>query len=159
MARDRSIRPAPRRLRPGRQSHTAARESPTPHAFSDEQQLKIDAAIDAVLAKLQLTRSESVREITGSRVLRPLSKKAYKKHFTALRYFLCLIGDFESVLMLLPQQPSEFCPAMNIESLVLFMDWKTQPAGTVMMGPQGSDNRRAAPRLNFFGEPLLADGQ
>jgi hypothetical protein len=79
----------------------------------DEQQLLVDSAIKATLEKLQLDPSTSTNEISGGRVLRPLSKKGFKKHFTALRFFLCLIGDFESVLMLLPVRLDGFCPGLD----------------------------------------------
>jgi hypothetical protein len=59
--------------------------------------------------------------------------------------------------MLVPERPDEFCPAMNVASLILFMDWKTQETGSVMVKPIRDGVQE--PRVTFFGEPLLADGQ
>ena len=46
-------------------------------------------------------------------------------------------GDYESLLMLHKRAPKPFCPSMNVKSLILFLQFKTRPRGSVLMHDEG----------------------
>lgn len=46
-----------------------------------------------------------------------------------LERFLAMIGDYESLIILQPYAP-QLSPAMNVNSLILYVDFKTYDKGT-----------------------------
>lgn len=53
-------------------------------------------------------------------------------------YFFSHIGDYESLLMLLPKPPNEFCPSMKPESIALFISYKRGEKGTPLTDVDGN---------------------
>ena len=91
----------------------------------------IEKKVDDTLKELKLTLSRVRSSLTGTRVLSANSFKSYEGTYRQLRYFFSLIGDWESMLILLEDAPA-FVPSMNVDSLIVFLDWKTLPRGTVL---------------------------
>jgi hypothetical protein len=56
---------------------------------------------DDLFETLLLSRSEEERTKFGNLPLKPASKAAYEKHYRHLHAFYSLIGDYQSMLMLL----------------------------------------------------------
>ncbi|KAF0712480.1 hypothetical protein As57867_004805, partial [Aphanomyces stellatus] len=100
------------------------------YSIDDAVQVLADTAIDELLRTLELTPSISSQSYTGSRSLKPNSKVAYTKHLRGLKYFCSLVGDYESLLMLLDRPPQPFCPAMNPQIIADFIRFKRQQNGT-----------------------------
>jgi hypothetical protein len=72
--------------------------------------------------------------ILGTRTLQRKSKEAYMKHLTGLRYFCFLIGDFESMLILLDKAPVGRLPSCRVATVQLFIKWKIFPKGSILTG-------------------------
>ncbi len=51
-----------------------------------------------------------------------------------MRFFFALVGDYESLIMLMDEPPVEDFPSMNAESISLFVDFKFFEPGTVVVG-------------------------
>lgn len=119
--------------------------------FTSAQRSIIDSEVAKSLEELQLTLSSIKRTHTGTRVLAPNTLTGYEGHLRTLNYFLALIGDWSSMLILRDDAP-DFAPAIRDKSLALFIDWKTLPAGTIMKKRDGEIIKDA------FGRDLIADG-
>lgn len=93
----------------------------------------IQRSIDGIEERLVhhgLTRSETM--VTRRTKDRPIAEKTsfrYEQHFDQLNRFLILIGDYDSMILLLRDVPKH-APAMKIESLVCFMKYKYGAPGT-----------------------------
>ena len=112
---------------------------------------RVDEEIKETLKNLELSLSRTKKRLTGSRVLKKRSLKSYEATLGALEYFFALISDWESMLILRPDSP-DFFPAMNAESLVLFLDWKTKKPGEVLRTRGGEKVK------SLLGGYLKADG-
>lgn len=62
--------------------------------------------------------------------------------------FCSHIGDYESLLMLLPKPPNEFCPSMKPESIALFISYKRGEKGTPLTDDDGNHVS------DVFGHPM-----
>lgn len=119
--------------------------------FTQSQQRLIEQNVAASLRQLRLDLSELPRPQLGSRVLSDSSTKGYLGNIRMLEYFLALIGDWSSILILRENAP-EFAPAVRDTSLAMFISWKTATAGDIMKDSHGIIIKDA------FGRQLKADG-
>jgi len=125
----------------------------SPYTLSAFQQSVVDDQIKQTLLEMDLAMSKISRSTTDTKVLkRPCD---YVKHYTGLRYLFAMIGDWQSSLSLLPNPPDEFCPAMNVASLVLFVDWKSLARGTLMTTESSGVSKTMK---TFFGDDLVSVG-
>lgn len=108
--------------------------------------------MDRALVKLQLQFTQEERPLTGDRALRSRSITTYESHFRGLRYFFCLVGDYESLLMLQPKAPTPFCPSLNADGISDFIRYKRGIKGTQLL------NKLSQPVLDIFGNPILCQG-
>ncbi len=86
-----------------------------------------------VLLKMKLQWGAKNQPPTGNRNLEDSSKTQYQTHYRGLRYFCCLIGDYESLLILQDNPPEPFVPAIDKRTLVKFISWKRGKKGTPLM--------------------------
>ena len=80
---------------------------------------RVQVEINAVLERMGLERTiqlDPKKSLVDHLSIEANSKKTYEKHLRGLFYFLSLIQDYESLLILLPDAP-ENAPAMNIDSI------------------------------------------
>ena len=92
--------------------------------------------IRKALEQFSVGGDEAPRSKVGSKQLADNSIRAYEKHFRSLNAFLGMIGDYESILMLLPKSPS-FCPSINAESIYQFVKWKRGKKSERLLSSQG----------------------
>ncbi|KAH9148838.1 hypothetical protein AeRB84_007935, partial [Aphanomyces euteiches] len=112
-----------------------------------------DKAIRALLADLDLQQSVEARPLTGSALLETNSIAAYKKHLRGLYFFCSLVGDYDSLLILLECPPEPFCPSMSPSSIVDFIRFKRQEKGAPFFR-QGSNQQC----MDVFGNPVVCMG-
>ncbi|KAH9097852.1 hypothetical protein LEN26_016941 [Aphanomyces euteiches] len=112
-----------------------------------------DKAIGALLADLDLQQSVEARPLTGSAPLETNSIAAYKKHLRGLYFFCSLVGDYNSLLILLECPPEPFCPSMSPSSIVDFIRFKRQEKGAPFFR-QGSNQQC----MDVFGNPVVCMG-
>ena len=70
-----------------------------------------------------MENGEQPKSKFGAKELEDKTKKDYWKHYRMLFSFMGMVGDYESMLMLLPRSP-QTCPSMNVETLYQFVKWK-----------------------------------
>ena len=101
-----------------------------------EYQRKADVEVKQLLKELDL-QLHKPQKLTGNRPLSDNSMAAYQKHFNGLRLFCKLIGDYHSLLILLPQAP-EYCPAMDPKTISLFIRYKRGKKDTQLLDHEGN---------------------
>jgi hypothetical protein len=89
--------------------------------------------MNSILERMNLQRGQINQQPTGNRNLVNSSKAQYLTHYRGLRYFCCLIGDYESLLILQDNPPQPFVPAIDKRTLVKFISWKRGKKGTALM--------------------------
>lgn len=92
--------------------------------------------LDRVLARLRLTSGPS-RPLTGTRPLASSSLQNYNKHYRGLRFFCCLVGDYESLLLLQNDAPEDFCPSMSAMTVSNFIRFKKGTVDTELLDANG----------------------
>ncbi|TPX74577.1 hypothetical protein CcCBS67573_g04170 [Chytriomyces confervae] len=110
----------------------------------------MSAGIKASLERLSLTQMATAVPAHGSKPLKSNSITTYKKHINGLRYMCALLGDHDSQLMLLDNPPA--CPpSMNKDTIVKFITFKREEAGTPLV-------HNNEPVLDVFGDPVYCQG-
>jgi hypothetical protein len=109
------------------------------------------AGMNEVLVRLRLSMGNS-RPLTGSRLLSANTSQAYQKHYRGLRYFCCMIGDYESLIFLQDDAPSHYCPAMSAITISNFIRFKRGEAESVLISANGE------PVLDRNGAAALCQG-
>eukprot|EP00474_Spongospora_subterranea_P006372 CRZ06830.1 hypothetical protein [Spongospora subterranea] len=92
--------------------------------------------MDQTLLQLRLSLGSS-RPLTGSRPMSLNTTSAYKKHYRGLRYFCCMIGDYEGLLLLQEDAPDHFCPSLCASTLSNFIRFKRGEVGSVLVDAHG----------------------
>jgi hypothetical protein len=87
--------------------------------------------LNRVLKKFRLSPG-SPKALTGGRPLSLNTRLAYDKHFRGLKYFCCLIGDYESLLVLQEDAPSKLCPSMSAITVSNFLRFKKGKSGDIL---------------------------
>ena len=77
-----------------------------------------------------------LRPMTGDRALRPKSKDQYASYYNGLRQFCILIGDYHSLLILLPNAPLR-SPSIDISTLKLFTKFKWGLTSEILLDESG----------------------
>jgi hypothetical protein len=124
---------------------------------------KVPAGIKAAAASLDLTLAKKAipkcfvfqgikSSRLGSRPIEPLTKSNNEIVFRTLWSFCSMIGDYESMLMLLVRPPTNV-PAMRVETIDLFLRFKRQSTNSPLLF---EDDETEA--LDIFGTPVLAEG-
>jgi hypothetical protein len=80
---------------------------------------------------LSLCRSERIR--TGDKDIAEETKKSYRKHYDGLYVFAAMIGAYGTCFALSYNAPTDFCPSADDNVVALYIMYKTQPEGTVLM--------------------------
>jgi hypothetical protein len=91
----------------------------------------MDMKVREKIGELELRLSSVERPLTGSRVLAESTRRHYLCYLNQLTTFLGYVPDWESLIILRPDFPP-FCPSMNCDSLIAFIDFKAQEAGTLV---------------------------
>lgn len=113
---------------------------------------KVRIGFAAYLKKNDFKLEDESRAQTGSKKLTGNTTKNYGKHFNGLFRFSCVIGDYESLLILHPQAPLQFCPSMKARTVALYMRYKTMEKGSPLL----DENDRHV--FNVFDERVLCVG-
>jgi hypothetical protein len=110
----------------------------------DEQAIRRRGNRGLVLSNLQKTENRiqmdlvmkalDMRKLTGTKALSDSSLTTYGKHFRGLIFFLTLLKDHKSMLILQEHAPMHLCPSVDAKSIVLFYKWKLLPKGTALEG-------------------------
>lgn len=119
--------------------------------FTSSQREFVQRHVSEAIEELDLKVSLVPKPQLGSRVLSKSSTQGYHSGLRQLEYFLSLIGDWSSIIILRRDAP-EFAPSIRVSSLVSFIDWKYGDQGSPMVDESGS------PMQDVFGRPLLCDG-
>ncbi|KAJ3270164.1 hypothetical protein HDV01_000499 [Terramyces sp. JEL0728] len=61
----------------------------------------------------------------------------YQEFYSGLRYFLALIGDWNSFLILLDNAPKK-CPSISPENIAMYVKWKTHERDTIFTDTRGN---------------------
>jgi hypothetical protein len=80
---------------------------------------------------LSLCRSERIR--TGDKDIAEETKKSYRKHYDGLYVFAAMIGAYGTCFALSYKAPTDFCPSADDNVVALYIMYKTQPEGTVLL--------------------------
>ncbi|KAI9325188.1 hypothetical protein BDR26DRAFT_942334 [Obelidium mucronatum] len=110
--------------------------------------------VAAAMKKYHLTIHKDCREtpILDTTPKNPQGLKQYRSIACGLEFFFAMIGDFESCLIMQPKQFDQVVPAMNPESIQLFLKWKSGVAGEPLTRSNGD------PVFDVFGEALIRTG-
>ncbi|SPQ99558.1 unnamed protein product (mitochondrion) [Plasmodiophora brassicae] len=101
-------------------------------------ELWADAVVGLGLVRRRLRVSEGTsRPVTGSKPLAKNSVHAYGKHIRGLRYYCCLVGDYDSLLVLQDDAPSDHCPSMSAKTLSNFVRFKKGVKRTPLVDASG----------------------
>jgi hypothetical protein len=108
------------------------------YSLNIEQKCLAEREINNVILNMELlaTNHGIPRSKTGTATLTSNSKEAYEKHFRGIQFLICLIKDWESALVLADIN-LEFCPSMKPETIVLYLKWRTEEAGTILEDSSG----------------------
>ncbi|CAK4949207.1 unnamed protein product, partial [Aphanomyces euteiches] len=125
------------------------------HPYTIEQavQSKADTGVASLIERLSFVQSTVARSHTGSRCLEDNSKRSYKKHMRGLQYFFSLLGDYDSLLMLLDNPPEPFCPSMSPYTIADFINFKRQPKGSIFV--RIGDDKQC---IDVLGRPIVCQG-
>ncbi|KAI9345453.1 hypothetical protein DFJ73DRAFT_489403 [Zopfochytrium polystomum] len=69
----------------------------------------------------------------GTKQLAENTLPFYQKHMRGIQYFCAIIGDYDSLLMLLEEPPTPVCPSMKPSTLASFIRFKRFPPGTLLV--------------------------
>ena len=96
---------------------------------------------------------------TGNCALEDKSIAQYKSHYTGLKKFCEIIGDYESLLMLRPNTPIR-CPSMNIYTVELFITYKiSEPKSKIIANSTSTLlDRFGKEVVDVFGDPVISVG-
>jgi hypothetical protein len=97
-----------------------------------QQKKKWDDGVKEAKARLASSQCEN-DNILGSRCLQQSSTNAYMKHIDGIRFFCYLIGDFDSMLILLKEAPPGRLPSVSVRTVKLFIKWKVMPQGSTLV--------------------------
>ena len=89
------------------------------YRLTQTQLTTVHAGVDDALATLGLDRfppQQQHRSLQHGLTVENNTRQAYDNHLRGLFYFFGLIGDYESLIILLPDAPSNV-PAMNLDSI------------------------------------------
>jgi hypothetical protein len=128
------------------------KKSSAKYHVSKEHWTAAKAGMDQVLQKLDLKFALTASKRTGDLTLRRNTVAGYEKHYRGLRHFFCLIGDYESLLILQENAPTPFCPSMSAVNLALFIKWKRGEKGTPLLRLDASSVS------DIFGMPIACEG-
>ncbi|ORY43852.1 hypothetical protein BCR33DRAFT_251222 [Rhizoclosmatium globosum] len=95
----------------------------------EDLQSKAKVGIQEALKRLNLTQAANPVAPHGNKPLSENSIAAYQKHINLMNYFCSLIGDYDSMLMLL-ERPPQRPPSMSAETISLAMKFKRKAEGT-----------------------------
>jgi hypothetical protein len=133
----------------------------------------IQSGIDQVYQKMRLTPGVNAEDLNGSRTLAESSRQnylgklkclryqnyAYDHNLIFKRYFLHLIEDYESMVILENIAPQGFCPAINPKSMALCVKWKRSRPGTILRRRDNGDNSDETDIVkDYNGNPILCCG-
>lgn len=105
---------------------------PFVHDIPDVYLDKADEGIRRELESLGRACVDAYAPITGNKHLKKKSLSTYETKYRALRYFFCMIGDYQSLIILLKNRPDR-CPAMSPMSLALLIRWKRGKFGSPLL--------------------------
>lgn len=128
------------------------KKSSAKYHVSKEHWIAAKAGMDQVLKKLDLKFALTTTKRTGDLTLGRNTVAGYEKHYRGLRHFFCLIGDYESLLILQENAPEPFCPSMSAVNLALFIKWKRGEKGTPLVRLDNSSV------IDIFGSPIKCEG-
>jgi hypothetical protein len=121
--------------------------------LNKKQKKKWDDGIKAAKARLAVNSSEHANEsILGRRYLQPATTRTYTKHIDGMKYFCFLLGDFDSMLILLKNAPPGRLVSVDLNSVKLFIKWKVYTKGTALL----DDNGNAV--MDLEGNPIVCAG-
>jgi hypothetical protein len=90
----------------------------------------------------------------GSRVILESQRGHNEANFRLMYHFCAIIGDYESMLMLLPDVPA-FCPSMKAETIELGLRFKRQDKNTPLMHTGANSAKQVQ---DIFGNLVYAVG-
>ncbi|KAJ3310170.1 hypothetical protein HDV04_005364 [Boothiomyces sp. JEL0838] len=93
--------------------------------------------MNQVLERLGLAMSPKKHRLFGNHCLAKKTERDYLKHIRGLRYFCCLIGDYESLLILQEDAPRPFSPAVSANTAAAFILYKRNDANAILKLPNG----------------------
>ena len=104
------------------------------------------------LEKFNLTFASDKTPLLGDTSCSSATEKQYLSVYRALRYYCCLVGDYESLLMLQEDSPKPFCPSMKANTIGDFIQWKRGTAKAPLL------NKDRQPVCDVFGHHMLCLG-
>lgn len=119
--------------------------------IDDDLQQRNKKGMQLVLNKLNLVLGPQLAELTGSRPLEEKSMKTYQTYFRGMIFFLSLVGDYESMLILQKCRP-KFCPSIHPERISQFITFKRSKKGDLLCDSDGN------PVLNVYGHQVTCQG-
>ena len=123
------------------------------YSIPKEIQNLAQVGIQRCLSRLGLSLGDDIIPVLGSRPLETNSTLMYEKHLRGLKYFFSLIGDYESLLIMLPRPPTRVCPSMDPKSISLFIKYKRGKKGTQLLDSNDDEVH------DVLGNPVLCVGQ
>lgn len=102
---------------------------------------------------LNLTPTNTDVNPLGTAPLALNTANTYKKHVTGMIHFFSLIGDYQSMLILLKRPPVAHCCSIDVESITLYIDYKREKwKGKSLLKSDGTV------QLDVFGDSVLCFG-
>lgn len=112
-------------------------------SLNEEENEIVDENVNRLLTEMGLTRLKRTQtSLIAQKSCGNLTRVAYEKHYrgtnhyetfdanfcTGLKYFFSIAGKYSSLLIMLDDAP-EHPPAMDINDIIEYMDWRTLAKG------------------------------
>jgi hypothetical protein len=91
--------------------------------ISSDRWIPAKAAMDNILDDRGHSWATGTKPLWGNRSIGPSSKSAYTTHYRGLKHFCCMIGDYESLIILQENRPT-YCTSMKAETVEAFIRFK-----------------------------------
>ncbi|KAI3650647.1 hypothetical protein MP228_004128 [Amoeboaphelidium protococcarum] len=140
-----------RRVSNKRDSVKKQKTSIRQYRLEDDYMDAANAGIRDALARYKLEQNVDATPLWGNRPLSERSISTYQKHWNGLKYFCKLIGDYESLLMLL-DRATDGCPAMKPETIANFIRFNRFSPDQELIGHDDH------PVKDIFGNVVLCRG-
>ncbi|KAI9324302.1 hypothetical protein DFJ73DRAFT_966423 [Zopfochytrium polystomum] len=124
-----------------------------PFRIKPEYEALMEGGILEALKRLQLEPGAKKVPFHGQKDVSLNTLRNYRKHMKGFQHFCALIGDHESLLMLLASPPTPICPSMQPETIASFITYKRSPPNTPLLDPAGT-----AIVDVVHGQPIMCQG-